>query len=70
MAVGTRNAEDRRIVGSFKITGDESNRRITLSKKLEGYDFPIELGEEVVAELVEYEDKPNRLELTPSGGGE
>lgn len=69
MAVGSTQTEERRSFGDFKITGDEENKRITLSKKLEKYDFPTDLGDDVIVELVECDDRPNRLEIIPCDDG-
>lgn len=59
--------ETRKIVGSYKIQGVDTNPRITISTDLDDEPFPNHLGQELKVELVipADEDEDSFLELHP-----
>ncbi|WP_225334257.1 hypothetical protein [Halomicrobium urmianum] len=56
---------ERKIVGSFKLTGDEDNTRLTISSNLDPEPFPNEKGTKVSVEFVNPDDGPAFLEVHP-----
>lgn len=61
-----RDGVKRVAFGEFSLSG-ELQTTLTISKRLDSYDFPNHAGASVSVELVVFEDAPNRLEVKPVG---
>lgn len=74
MAVGKRRSDaprtSRRSFGSFTLSGGEDVVRLTITKDLDGYEFPNDRGEEVRVELVDEPEREPYLEIHPMEGGD
>lgn len=71
MAVNrTRTDGGKRVsLGTFSIHGDKNGqRRITLSKRLGGFDFPTSRDAEVRIDVIEQDGEQDYLEVHPVGG--
>lgn len=66
MAIEGKRADSKSRVamGTYTLNGDPRTT-LTISRKLDGYDFPNEPGTDVRVELIEREKKPDKLEVVP-----
>lgn len=51
--------------GTFTLSGAERQPRLSITKDLDGYDFPNEKGQDVRVELIECDDGDDYLEVHP-----
>lgn len=61
-------SETRLLLGTFTLSGDDEQARLTISKRLDDYDFPNGVGDELKVEYVQ-SNGDSRLELTPAQEG-